>query len=93
MKHVNWDNQKNEKLKMERGIGFDDCMTAINQNNLLATIDHTNKKRYPNQKIFIVNIDNYAYMIPFVEDENEIFLKTVIPSRKFTQKYILKIKS
>ncbi|MFH1900329.1 MAG: toxin [Patescibacteria group bacterium] len=92
MKYFDWDNQKNKRLKTERDISFEDCLVAINEGKLLATIDHTDKKKYPHQKIFIINISNYVYLVPFVEDEEKIFLKTIIPSRKFTKKYILKIK-
>lgn len=90
MKYFDWDKTKNEWLKEERGIGFEDVMDAINDRRELDRIDHPNKKRYPNQKQIIVNIDNYAYLVPFVEDEKKIFLKTIIPSRKMTKKYLIK---
>lgn len=92
MKYFDWDKHKNEKLKVQREIGFEDCLVAIDEGRLLATIEHTNKKKYPQQRIFIVAIGAYVYLVPFVEDEEKIFLKTIIPSRKFTKKYILKIK-
>jgi hypothetical protein len=59
--------------------------------NLVAKVietDHYNKKKYPNQKILIVDVDGYAYLVPFVKDGNELFLKTIIPSRKATKKYL-----
>ncbi len=56
--------------------------------SLLDTIEHPNKKKYQNQRIFIVEINDYAYLVPFVEDERIIFLKTIIPSRKMTKKYL-----
>ena len=92
MKYIEWDDEKNELLKRERGIGFEDVLTAINDNGLLVTIENPNKIRYPDQKIYIVAINNYAYMVPFVEDDKKRFLKTIIPSRKMTKKYILKEK-
>ena len=92
MKYFDWNADKNEKLKAERDIGFEDCLIAIENGNMLDIIEHKNKNKYPNQKIFIINIDSYGYLIPFVEDKEKIFLKTIIPSRQATKKYILKIK-
>lgn len=91
MKYFDWNNDKNNKLKTERDIGFEDCLIAIEEGKILDIIKHKDKKKYPNQKIFIININNYAYLVPFVEDEEKIFLKTIIPSRQATKKYILKI--
>ena len=88
MKYYDWDKEKNRKLKRERGISFDDVLVAIEANKLLNIINHPNNKRYPNQKIYIVNINEYAYIIPFVEDEKKYFLKTIIPSRKMSKKYL-----
>ena len=87
MKYFDWDEDKNRKLKEERGVGFEDVVVAIDEGRLLITLDHPKK---PNQKIYVVNIDNYAYMIPFVEDEAKYFLKTIYPSRKMTKKYIIR---
>ncbi len=70
--------------KAKKAPGFD----LINHGGLLDTIEHPNKERYPNQRIFIINIDDYAYLVPFVEDEKAIFLKTIIPSRKMAKKYL-----
>lgn len=90
MKLFDWDEEKNARLKFEREISFEDVVTAIQEGNLLVTLNHPNKEHYPNQKIYIVNINNYAYIVPFVEDEEKKFLKTIYPSRKMTKKYILK---
>lgn len=87
MKFIDWDKTKNEKLLQERGISFEDIVVLIQEGKVLEVIDHPNQKRYPNQKIFIVMLDNYAYVVPFVEDEEKFFLKTIIPSRKMTKKY------
>ena len=89
MKYIDWDEEKNEQLKQEREISFADILNAIGEGNLLDIVEHPNKNRYPNQKFFIVAIDNYAYLVPFVEDEEKIFLKTIIPSRKATKQYII----
>lgn len=89
MKYFDWDREKNGKLKEERGISFEEVVIALNEGRLLKTLDHPNKKKYPNQRMYIVNINNYAYMVPFVEDEKKRFLKTIIPSRKATKKFII----
>lgn len=93
MKYFDWNNKKNEKLKIEREIGLEDVLIAIVEKKILDIIEHKNQKKYPRQKMFIININSYAYLIPFVEDEYKIFLKTIIPSRKATKRYILKINS
>lgn len=92
MKYFDWNDEKNKKLKIERDICFEDIVVVIEEGKILDIIQHTNQQKYLNQKIFIVEINNYAYLIPFTEDKNKIFLKTIIPSRKATKKYIIKIK-
>ncbi|HZQ29608.1 MAG TPA: toxin [Patescibacteria group bacterium] len=89
MKYIDWDKEKNEQLKQERELSFEDILLAIEEGNLVDIVERPNKNRYPNQKIFIVEIDKYAYLVPFVEDEEKIFLKTIIPSRKATKQYII----
>lgn len=88
MKVYAWENEKNEWLINERGISFERIINIIEHNGLLDIIKHPNSEKYPNQRMFIVNINEYAYLVPFVESQEEIFLKTVIPSRKATKKYI-----
>ena len=88
MKTYAWENEKNEWLINERGISFERIIHIIENNGLLDIIQHPNFEKYPNQRMFIVNINEYACLVPFVESEEEIFLKTVIPSRKATKKYI-----
>ena len=88
MKLFEWDSIKNKWLKKERGITFDDVVFYINNGQLLDTVPHPNTKKYPHQKMFIVNIENYAYLIPFVETNHIVFLKTIIPSRKATKYYL-----
>ncbi|RKZ41651.1 MAG: toxin [Gammaproteobacteria bacterium] len=72
----------------ERELSFEKVVSFIKNGHLLDVIKHPNKDKYPNQKIFIVEINDYAYMIPYVESEEEVFLKTIIPSRKATKKYL-----
>ncbi len=93
MKPINWNSDKNVALKAERGISFEEVLVAISQGALLDVVEHPNEEKYPNQRIFIVRIRNYAYLIPFVETDGGIFLKTVIPSRSATKRYISKGKS
>ncbi|MBI2098043.1 MAG: BrnT family toxin [Candidatus Wildermuthbacteria bacterium] len=88
MKYFDWDSEKNEELIQERNVSFEEVLIAIDGGYLLDIVGHPNKNKYPNQKIFIVQIENYAYLVPFVEDEKKIFLKTIIPSRKATKKYV-----
>jgi uncharacterized DUF497 family protein len=90
VKYFDWDKAKNQDLKAERDIGFEDIVNAIDNGQLLKTLDHPNQSRYPGQKIYIVNINDYAYVVPFVEDEKKRFLKTIFPSRKMTEKYLIK---
>ncbi|MFH1565310.1 MAG: toxin [bacterium] len=93
MKYLSWSSEKNQKLKIERNICFEDIVDVIETKKILAVIKNPNQNKYPNQKILIVNINNYAYLIPYVEDEEKYFLKTIIPSRRATKKYILKNKN
>ncbi|MEA2092579.1 MAG: BrnT family toxin [Patescibacteria group bacterium] len=90
MKYFDWNLEKNEQLIKERGVSFEEVLVAIEGGYLLDIMEHTNKGKYPNQKIFIIQIEEYAYIIPFVEDDQKIFLKTIIPSRKATKKYVNK---
>ena len=88
MKYFSWNEEKNELLKEERQISFEDVVFYIEQGFLLDVLEHPNQEKDQGQKIFVVQIDEYAYLVPFVEDEHEIFLKTIIPSRKATKKYL-----
>lgn len=90
MKYFDWDTEKNDKLKKERNISFEEIMIAIDEGNILDIIEHKDKNKYANQKIFVININNYAYLVPFIEDKKKVFLKTIIPSRKATKKYIVR---
>ena len=87
MKPINWNAVKNEKLIKSRNISFEDVVYCLQSGGLLDDGPHPNSEKYPNQRLFIVQIDNYAYLVPYVETEDEIFLKTVIPSRKATKQF------
>ena len=88
MKRLDWNEAKNAWLKIERGISFEDVQTAIDEGNLLDNVAHPNKKHYPGQRILVVVIDSYVFLVPFVEDNEKLFLKTIYPSRKFTKVYL-----
>jgi uncharacterized DUF497 family protein len=88
VKYFSWSNEKNQLLKSERNISFEEVVYHIEKQHVLDIVQHPNQEKYKGQKIFIINIDDYAYLVPFVEDEQEIFLKTIVPSRKATRKYL-----
>lgn len=90
MKHFDWDIEKNLKLKIERGVSFDEAVSILESEGPLDVIDHPNKDKYPNQKMYVIEIEEYVYLVPFVEDEEKKFLKTIFPSRKMTKKYLKK---
>ena len=83
-----WEDEKNDKLKTERGISFEEMVFYIANDFVLDIVPHPNSNKYPNQKMFIINIDNYAYLVPFIEEHEIIYLKTIIPSKKATKKYL-----
>jgi uncharacterized DUF497 family protein len=86
VKYIDWDEAKNQWLIANRGISFDVCAIYITQGEILAVVD--NHPPYEHQKVFIINIDGYVYKVPYVEDEEKFFLKTVYPSRVATKKYL-----
>jgi len=88
MKYFAWDVKKNEKLKRERGILFEEVVFHIERGDVLDILEHSNQEKYKGQKIFIVDVGNYAYLVLFLETENEVFLMTIIPRRKATRRYI-----
>ncbi len=87
MKNFDWDPAKNDRLKTERGISFEEIILEIEAGNIIDVIDHPNQGRYPGQLIYVINIEEYVFLVPFVESEDMIFLKTIVPSRKATKKY------
>jgi hypothetical protein len=89
MKYLNWSTKKNEILKAMRGISFEEIAFLIGSGQILGIEENPSR---PNQRIYILEIESYAYIVPFVETDNEIFLKTAFPSRKYTKRYGLKEK-
>ena len=88
----NWDEKKNKQLKHERGVSFEQVVFLIENECVLDVLEHPNKKKYWDQRVYIINIDNYAYAVPFEDKGEERFLKTIFPSRKYTQLYLEKEK-
>ncbi|MFA7242835.1 MAG: toxin [Sulfuricellaceae bacterium] len=88
MKPFRWSHDKNESLKIERGISFELIALAIEADGLLDELRHPNVEKYPNQSVLVVAFDGYVYLAPYVEEADYYFLKTVIPSRKATRDYL-----
>ena len=88
MKIFVWDEDKNELLKQERHVSFEEVVFHINNGDLLAKLDHPNRTKYFHQQIFVVLVGEYVYMVPFVEDDEKYFLNTIIPSRKLTKEFL-----
>jgi uncharacterized DUF497 family protein len=88
MKSIAWNAAKNELLKAQRGLSFEDVVFHIQAGDIIETIEHPKQKRYPGQYIHVIRIEDYVYLVPFVESADEVFLKTIIPSRKATKQYI-----
>lgn len=90
MKPFRWSAEKNEQLKLERGLSFERVVVAVEADGLLDVLAHANPEKYPRQQVLVVAFDGYAHLVPFVEEAEYYFLKTVIPSRKATRGYLLK---
>ena len=88
MKPFRWNPEKNEALKADRGVSFESVVVAIESGGLLDILTHPNPAKYPRQRILVVAADNYVFLVPFVEEEDYFFLKTIIPSRKATRDYL-----
>jgi uncharacterized DUF497 family protein len=84
LKHFQWSTEKNEHLIAERGVSFEEVVSAIEHGGLLDVRQHPNAHRYPHQKLLLVEIDSYVYLVPVVEESTHYFMKTIIPSRKAT---------
>lgn len=86
----NWDNEKNQWLKKDRNISFEQVLIAIESGDIVDILEHPNKKRFTNQILILVAINDYVYAVPAVENDNdeEYFLKTIYPSRKYTERYL-----
>ena len=87
IKQIKWNEEKNQLLQIQRGLSFEMVLDAIESGNIMAKIKHPNKAKYPNQEIFVVTLNNYLCYVPFVESAEEIFLKTIIPSRKLKKEF------
>ena len=90
MKPFRWSPDKNDSLRQERGASFEDIVVAVEAGCLLEIVPHQNPAKYPRQKIMVVEVAAYAFLVPFVEEEDHFFLKTIIPSRKATRDFIAK---
>ncbi len=88
MKSYAWNAEKNERLIGERDISFEEIVVSIHLGNEVDIYDHPNQDRYPGQRISVVVVEDYVFLVPFVETDDEIFLKTIIPSRKATKQYL-----
>ena len=88
MKSFTWNDEKNTLLKTKRQISFEEIVLYIEMGFLLDILEHPNQEKYKGQKVFVVQVDAYVYLVPFVETQAEVFLKTIIPSRKATRKYL-----
>jgi uncharacterized DUF497 family protein len=88
VRYFAWSNEKNERLKQERGVSFEAVVLHIERGDLLDVLAHPNQERYAGQRIFVVKMEEYVYLVPFVETDQEVFLKTIIPSRKATNQYL-----
>lgn len=88
MKLITWNSEKNKLLEAERDVSFEDVVYHIWAGGILDTVEHPNQNRYPGQRVHIIDIEGYAYLVPFMETDDEVFLKTIIPSRKATKTYL-----
>jgi uncharacterized DUF497 family protein len=88
MPYYQWNKEKNEQLKADRGLSFEQVAMHVECGDLLDVYEHPNQKQYPGQQILVVRIGVYAYVVPYVESADGRFLKTVIPSRKATREYL-----
>ncbi len=88
MKPYRWNAEKNDQLKAERGLSFERVVVAIESDGLLDVLEHPNPAKYPRQRVLVVAFDGYVHLVPFVEETEYFFLKTIIPSRKALRDYL-----
>ena len=86
--NIDWSSEKSEILEQCRGISFESVANKIAMGDTLLNMPHHNSEKYPNQYIYVIEIDNYCYMVPYVKSDEHIFLKTIFPSRKMTKRFI-----
>ncbi len=87
MKEIKWNEEKNQILQLTRGLSFEMVLDALEHEQIIDIKLHPNQEKYLNQKIFVVELNSYICYVPFVENETEVFLKTIIPSRKLNKEY------
>ncbi len=85
--YFDWNEEKNREIKKDRGVCFEDFIQALEDDRVIDIIEHHDKAKYPNQKLFIVELNGYIHYVPFVQDEKRYFLKNIIPSRKLNKVY------
>ena len=88
MSEFDWSDEKNELLERTRQVCFEDVVVCIQNGGVLDVIRHPNRERYPNQKMIVLNVDGYVWLVPYVKEKGVRFLKTIIPSRKATREYL-----
>ncbi|RPJ13503.1 MAG: toxin [Deltaproteobacteria bacterium] len=88
MKAFRWNHEKNETLKIDREVSFEEITLAVEGEGLLDILHHPNQEKYPGQRILVVCLRDHVYLVPFVEETDFYFLKTIIPSRKATRDYL-----
>jgi uncharacterized DUF497 family protein len=88
MKQFDWDPEKNQQFIEERGISFEEVIFHLQSDGLLDDVRHPNQESYAHQRMYVVAIEDYAYLVPYVESKEDIFLETIIPSRKATKQYL-----
>jgi hypothetical protein len=88
LKKFTYNQDKNIQLKSQRGISFEELIWLINHGHLIDILEHPNQDKYQGQSIFVIDVEEYIWLVPFVENEDEIFLKTAFPSRKHSKKYL-----
>ncbi len=86
--YYDWDVDKNELLIATRGVSFEEVVVLLEEGDVLDVVEHPNKSKYAHQKMYVFEIRGYAYLVPFVQTDNKIFLKTIIPSRKAQKRYL-----
>lgn len=88
MKYFAWNDDKNVQLKRDRGVSFEEIVFHIERGDILDIVEHPNRVKYRGQRMFVIAIENYAWLVPFVESKEQVFLKTAVPSRKATRRYL-----
>ena len=84
---IEWNQQKNEQLQRTRGVSFERVASLLLENAFLDVYDHPDQERYPRQQVVVIEMDDYVYLVPFIQEGGRFFLKTIIPSRKAKRKY------